>query len=116
MLTGTRDCRPDRVPQMVALCVGAIVLVGCGASESIDVTNEGDSAVTVAFADETPSEVLPGGCVAVLTDDCIAGPTVVTFASGRVVELAEPACPGQNLLIVEDGSAEWVPQEDGTGS
>jgi len=71
-----------------------------------------DTAVTVAFGDDDWGVVEPMGGAVAHTDNCLRGPIVVTFKSGRTVELAEAACPGQRLLV-RDESVELGAQNDG---
>ena len=79
---------------------------------TVAVENNSPTAVTVAFADDDWGEVEPAGSALVNTDDCLHGPIVVTFEGGCVVELAEAACPGQQLLV-RDESAGLVVQSNG---
>ena len=95
-----------------SFAVGLAGLAGCGSDGTVAVENDGPAAVTVAFGEDDFGEVAPGGGALVNTDDCLQGPIVVTFKSGRVVELAETACPGQRLLV-RDESAELVVQSSG---
>ena len=96
-----------------SFAVGLAGLAGCGSDGTVAVENNGPAAVTVAFGGKVDfGEVEPSGGGLVYTDDCLQGPIVVTFKSGRVVELAEAACPGQRLLV-RDESAELVAQSNG---
>ena len=112
MLTKTPPLRLQRGLLVGSFAVGLAGLAGCGSDGTITVENNGPTAVTVAFGDDDVNEVGPTGGFVVLTDDCLQGPIVVTFKSGRVVELAGTACPGQRL-IVRDDSAELVAQSGG---
>lgn len=89
-----------------------MVVSGCGAGGTITVENDGGTDVKVAFADEGVGEVDPDGGAVVHTDQCLGSPVVVTCTSGRVIELAESVCPGQQLRI-DDAGAELVAQTDG---
>ena len=112
MLTKALLLRLRRRLLVGSFAVGLAGLAGCGSDGTFDVENSGPTAVTVAFGDDDWGEVAPGGGALVNTDDCLQGPIVVTFKSGRVVELAETACPGQRLLV-RDESAELVVQSSG---
>lgn len=112
MLTKDARLRLRRRLLVGSFAVGLAGLAGCGSDGTVDVGNSGPTAVTVAFGDDDWGEVAPGGGALVYTDDCLQGPIIVTFKSGRVVELAETACPGQRLLV-RDESAELVAQSSG---
>ena len=113
MLAKTPPLRLRRRLLVGSFAVGLAGLAGCGSDGTVDVENNGPTAVTVAFGDEVDfGEVAPSGGGLVYTDDCLQGPIVVTFKSGRVVELAETACPGQRLLVRGE-SAMLVTQSNG---
>ena len=112
MLTKALPLRLRRRLLVCSFAVGLAGLAGCGGDGTVAVENDGPTAVTVAFGEVDFGEVEPEGGGLVLTDDCLEGPIVVTFKSGRVVELAETACPGQRLLV-RDESAELVVQSSG---
>lgn len=97
---------------MLGSFVVGMAVSGCGGSKTITVENDGGTVVTVSFAEEDLGQVEPDGGAVVNTDECLEGPIVVTYESGRVVELADSACPGQRLRI-NDESAELVAQADG---
>ena len=113
------SCRPPvhdraRLWRKQAGLLGSVAVVlavcGCGAGETITVANGGGTVVTVAFADESVGAVEPDGGAVVYTDECLGRP-IVTDASGRVVELAQSVCPGQQLRI-DDTGAELMAQTE----
>ena len=112
MLAKTPPLRLRRRLLVGSFAVGLAGLAGCGGDGTVAVENNGPTAVTVAFGEDDWGEVAPGGGALVNTDDCLQGPIVVTFKSGRVVELAEAACPGQRLLV-RDESAQLMAQSNG---
>lgn len=113
MLTVTRTSRTRRRLLVASVAtVGLAALAGCSSDGTVAVQNSGPTAVTVAFGDDDWGLVEPKGGAAVHSDDCLRGPVVVTFESGRVVELAEMACPGQRLLV-RDEAVELVAQSGG---
>jgi hypothetical protein len=92
-----------------SFAVGLLGAAGCSSDGTVSVENNGAAAVTVAFGEDDLGKVEPRGGAVVNTDDCLRGPIVVTFGSGRVVTLAESACPGQRLLV-RDETAELLAQ------
>lgn len=112
MLTTTGKSGTRRRLIVGSFAVGLAGLVGCSSDGTVVVENNGPTAVTVAFGDDDWGQVEPRGGAVVDSEDCLRGPIVVTFESGRVVELAETACPGQRP-VVGDEAAELVAQTDG---
>ena len=110
MTTGLSRVR--RTLMVGAFAVGLAGLSGCGSGGTIAVENPSPTSVTVAFGNDDWGQISSSGGAIVHTDDCLQSPIVVTFASGRVVELAEQACPGQRLLVSNE-SAELVAQGEG---
>ena len=111
MLTSTGTAPLRRRLTIGLSAVAAAGLVGCSSAGTIAVENDGPAAVTVSFGDEDLGQVEPSGGAVVNTDDCLEGPIVVTFSSGRIVELGEKACPGQRLHVREE-AAELVTRSD----
>ena len=89
-----------------------MTVAGCGVGKAVTIANDAGTVVTVRSADEDFGEVAANGGAVVYADDCLEGPIVVTFEGGRVIELDESACPGQQLRI-GDGTAEVVSEPEG---
>jgi hypothetical protein len=87
------------------VAVGVLAVGGCGEEGQVSIRNDAESDVDVRLSDTDVEEDVPGfGGVVIYTDECFAGPIVVTYPGGRTAEVAQSICPGQELVIRDEGA------------
>ncbi|GAA4424985.1 hypothetical protein GCM10023169_22200 [Georgenia halophila] len=65
--------------------------------------NTAEGGVDVQLGDDEVNDVTADGGALLYTNECFDGPIVVTYAGGRTVKLAVPICPGQELVVTDEG-------------
>lgn len=92
----------------------ALLVAGCTQSPgAVNITNDATAPADVQLsATEIERHVPDGGGVSIFTHDCFEGPLVVTFTDGRTFRVEDDICPGQELVIKDDGAA--LRQGDGS--